>query len=535
MFRTCDVTGLRVHRPAEALIKANAVAAVVSLAIGGVYAILVALSRWPAVHLLNGPAYYRVLTGHGLNMLLFWIIFFEVAGLYFGGAVLLNSRLAAPALGWLAFALMVAGAGLVNVMILQGKADVLMTSYYPLRGDPLYYLGVILFAVGALVACGLFFATLFIARKERTYGEGSVPLAVYGLAVAAIIAVVTLLHGAAIYVPTFLWSLGLIGQLDASLYRILWWAMGHSSQQINVAAMVSVWYMLGALTVGATPVNEKICRTAFLLYALFIMVASAHHLLVDPALSPAWKIWNTGYVMHLAILASMIHAMSVIAAVERAQRVRGYARGLFEWLARGPWRNPGFSALALSVVGFGFLGGISGVTYGTEQINIVRHNTLAIPGHFHGTVVAGTTLAFMGLTYYVLPLIFRRQVVLPGLARLQPWVFGLGTYGLAAFLMLAGGYGIPRRHSDIAFGGMPFAPAFDPTATMWLSLAELFGLISVVGGVMYVLVTVGSVFFGAPVGAPAQVTFPVSPPAEPVPGLVAAATAGSAAAAERGG
>ena len=35
-FRICPETGLKIHRPAEALIKANAVAAVVFLLIGGV-------------------------------------------------------------------------------------------------------------------------------------------------------------------------------------------------------------------------------------------------------------------------------------------------------------------------------------------------------------------------------------------------------------------------------------------------------------------------------------------------------------------
>ena len=51
----------------------------------------------------------------------------------------------------------------------------------------------------------------------------------------------------------------------------------------------------------------------------------------------------------------------------------------------------------LSLVMFGFLGGISGVVLGTEQINLIMHNTLYVPGHFHGTVVAGTTLAFMAI------------------------------------------------------------------------------------------------------------------------------------------
>lgn len=42
------------------------------------------------------------------------------------------------------------------------------------------------------------------------------------------------------------------------------------------------------------------------------------------------------------------------------------------------------------------------------------HNTIYVPGHFHGTVVAGTTLAFMAMTYLVVPLIFQRDIVWRG-------------------------------------------------------------------------------------------------------------------------
>src|SRR4249919_3453216 len=114
-YRTCPYTGLRVDTAAQALIKANAVAAVVFLAIGGLMGLLVALTRWPAVHLLPADWFYLILTGHGANVLLFWIIFFEIAVLYFASAVLLNSRLAAPKLGWLGFILMIVGALATNV------------------------------------------------------------------------------------------------------------------------------------------------------------------------------------------------------------------------------------------------------------------------------------------------------------------------------------------------------------------------------------------------------------------------------------
>ncbi|HUH13052.1 MAG TPA: cbb3-type cytochrome c oxidase subunit I, partial [Longimicrobiales bacterium] len=401
-FRTCPSTGLKIERQADNLIKANAVVATLALLVGGISAILILLTRWQAVHLLDSVMFYRVLTVHGMNMLIFFILFFEMGVLYFAAGPLLNSRIAAPKLGWAAFVTMVIGTLMVEWTMMTGRADVLFTSYVPLRAHPLFYLGVILFAVGALTVVGLFFATLVIAKRERTY-EGSMPLVTFGALTAAIIAVITLVHGAAIYIPTFFWSMG-IGNVDPQVYRMVWWGLGHASQQINVAAMVSIWYMLAAFSVGGVVLNEKISRTAFVLYILFISMASAHHLLVDPGFSPAWKVVNTSYFMYMAVLASMLHGFTVPAGVELGQRLRGYTTGLFGWLKNAPWGDPGFSSLVLSVVVFGFVGGITGVTIGTEQINIIAHNTLRVPGHFHTTVVGGTALAFFAVTYYVLPL-----------------------------------------------------------------------------------------------------------------------------------
>jgi cytochrome c oxidase subunit 1 len=490
------MTSLKVHAQADALIRAHAVVATVALLIGGIAAILVLLTRWQLVHLLDAAMFYRWLTIHGMNMLIFFILFFEMAILYFAGPVLLNCRVPAPKLGWAAFGLMVVGALMVEWTMMTGRADVLFTSYVPLRAHPAFYLGVIVFAVGALLTVSLFFATLVVARNERTY-EGSVPLVTFGALTAGIIAVITLGHGAAIYIPTFLWSLGLMN-VDAQVYRMVWWGLGHSSQQINVAAMVSVWYLLAALTVGGVVLNEKVSRMAFVLYVLFISMASAHHLLVDPGMGSAWKVWNTSYFMYMAVLASMLHGFTVPGGIEMGMRLRGYTKGLFEWLRKAPWGDPGFSSLAFSIVVFGFVGGITGVTFGTEQINIIAHNTLRIPGHFHATVVSGTAMAFMGLTYYVIPLIFRKKVAFWPLAKIQPYLFASGMLVFSITMTFAGTFGVPRRHWDITFSGAPFSVEFSPAVDLVMGVMALGGLTAALGGGIYILVTVWSVFFGEP-------------------------------------
>jgi cytochrome c oxidase subunit 1 len=494
-FRTCPVTTLKVDVAAERLIIANAVAAVVFLAIGGLGALLISLTRWQAIHLLPADWFYRLITAHGFDMLVAWIVFFEIAGLYFGSTILLNARQVLPKLAWAAFALMAAGAVLTNVIVLMGLADVMFTAYVPLKAHPLFYLGIILFAVGALVAVGLFFANLVAAKREGRY-TGSMPLMTYGLMTAAILAVYTLVSGALAYVPAFLWSLGLIPEVDPGIYRNLFWSFGHPAQQINLAAMVSVWYALAAMTVGATPLNEKFSRLAFVLYILFINLGSAHHLLTDPGPSFAWKATNTSYAMYLAVLGSLIHAFSIPAAIEVAQRRKGYTRGAFEWLRKGPWREPGFSSLVLSMILFGWVGGVTGVVIGTEQINMLAHNTLRIPGHFHATVVSGTTLAFMGLTYYLIPLIFRREVKLKKWASWQPYVFGIGMLLVSIGMIGAGLQGAPRRHWDITFTNSPLAASLPGATQITLAIMGIGAVIAIIGGIMYVSVVLISILTG---------------------------------------
>lgn len=514
-YRTCPRSGLQFDANAEALIKAHAVAAVLALALGGVTALGVALTRWPAVHLLPADTFYMVLTAHGLDMLLFWIIFFEIAILYFASSTLLRCRLATPRLAWLGFALMVIGAITTNVAVFQGESSVMFTSYVPMPARPAFYLGLILFAVGALLGCFIFLGTLVIAKAEKTY-EGSVPLVTFGAVTAAIIAIFTIASGAIILIPTFLWSVGYIKEIDSLVYRTVWWGMGHASQQINVSAHVAVWYAIAAIVFGAKPMSEKVSRTAFFLYILFLQLASAHHLLSDPGLSSEWKVVNTSYFMYFAVLASMIHGLTVPGAIEVAQREKGFTKGLFEWLRKAPWGNPVFSGMFMSLIGFGFLGGISGVMMGAEQLNMLIHNTIYVPGHFHATVAIGTTLAFMSLTYFLIPTLFKRELINPGLAKIQPYLFGLSMYVFVLVMMGAGTLGVSRRHWDMAFGGAALAYEWPGAAYLMMGLVGIAGVAAILGGVAYIFLTVGSLLWGKKLESGKTSDKPTPIPASPV-------------------
>jgi cytochrome c oxidase subunit 1 len=507
----------------------NAFVAVVALLVGGILAIGVVLTRWPAVHWLGADTFYMVLTAHGIDMLIFWIIFFEIAVLYFASSTLLRCRLATPKVAWLAFVLMLIGAVTNNVAVFQGGSSVMMTSYVPMMASPWFYLGLILFAVGALVACFVFFGTLVVAKRDKTY-QGSVPLVTFGAITAAIIAVFTIASGAIILIPTFLMSVGIIKEVDPLIYRTIWWAFGHSSQQINVAAHISIWYAVAAIAFGAKPMSERVSRGAFLLYILFLQLASAHHLLADPGVSTAWKVVNTSYFMYFAVLASMIHGLTIPGAIEVAQRAKGYNNGLFEWLRKAPWGNPVWSGIFISLIGFGFLGGISGVMMGTEQLNMIIHNTVYVPGHFHATVVVGTTLTFMALTFFLIPVLFKREMINPTLAKWQPYLFGFSMYFFCLVMMGAGTLGVSRRHWDMSFGGAAMAYEWPGAAYLMMGLVGIAGVAAIVGGAIYIYITVGSLLWGKKLaGGDVSAKFTPIPPTAPTAAAQSYGSAGFAA------
>ena len=314
-------------------------------------------------------------------------------------------------MAWVGFWLMIVGALVNNYAVLPADSSVMFTSYAPMGAHPTFYLGLILFASGRSSPASCSSARSWW-RGEHTY-SGSVPLVTFGAITAAIIAVFTIATGAIILIPTFLWSSAWSSTSTRSCTGRSGGRSATRRSRSTSRRTSRCWYAVAAIVFGAKPMSEKVSRTRVPALHPVPAARSAHHLLADPGLTSNWKIFNTSYAMYLAVLASMVHGLTVPGAIEVAQRKKGYTKGLFEWLRKAPWGNPVFSAMFISLIGFGFLGGISGVMMGTEQLNLIIHNTIYVPGHFHATVVVGTTLAFMGLTYFLIPVLFRRELMFP--------------------------------------------------------------------------------------------------------------------------
>ena len=67
-----------------------------------------------------------------------------------------------------------------TVAVFRGDSSVMFTSYAPMGAHPAFYLGLILFAVGALLGCFVFLGTLVIAKSENAFVAPATDGAVLG-------------------------------------------------------------------------------------------------------------------------------------------------------------------------------------------------------------------------------------------------------------------------------------------------------------------------------------------------------------------
>ena len=105
---------------------------------------------------------------------------------------------------------------------------------------------------------------------------------------------------------------------------------------------------------------------------------------------------------------------------------------------------------------------------------------IVIPAHYHGATV-GVTIAFMGLTYYLLPKLGFGP--LPRrLATWQPYLYGGGQLMHIIGLAWTGGYGVQRKTAGAAQG----LDGIGQIAGM--GFMGLGGLVSVIGGLLFLIV-----------------------------------------------
>jgi cytochrome c oxidase subunit I len=384
-------------------------------------------------------SYYQGLTIHGVfNALVLTTAFAN------GFLALTTARgLGRPLPGALlnaAFAALVIGSLLAVYAMFTGQASVLYTFYPPLQAHWTFYLGLALVVISTWITSA---AQLIAQRGWREDHPGErVPLLAF-MSIATYVMWDIASAGLAIEVVVFLlpWSLGLFPGVDPMLNRTLFWFTGHPIVYFWLLPIYVSWYGMIPKQVGGVLFSDMLTRVAFVLFILLVPVGF-HHQFLDPGISSGLKFAVAGLTFAI-FFPSLMTAFSVMYALEIGGRRRG-GRGLIGWFFRIPWSNPSVAAQVLAMIAF-LLGGISGLMNASYTMNMEIHNTAFVPGHFHLTIGCAVALSYVGIAYWLIPYLERRELWAPRLALFQAFLYFFGVLIFSRGLMAGGIEGMPRR------------------------------------------------------------------------------------------
>lgn len=483
---------------ATALVLSNFWVAVVAFALGSMMAVMQALAR-AGVELPFGTAslYYLSVTAHGVLLALVFTTFFIMAIGYLVVETTLG-RVAGAGWAWAGYWIAVVGTVITTIAILSGTSTVLYTFYPPLLAHPAFYIGATLLVVGSWIWCGVMIAS-FVAWRRGHRGD-RVPLAAHGMLTTVIIWILATI-GLAVEVVILIlpWSVGLVDRIDPIVARTYFWWFGHPLTYFWLVPAYVLWYTIIPRVAGGRLFSDALTRVVFVQFILFSTPVGLHHQFTDPGISSGWKLVHT-FTTYAIMFPSLVTAFTVIASLEMAGRANG-GTGRFGWLARLPWRDPFFAAVALAMVTFA-LGGFGGAINAAYAMNAMIHNTAWVQGHFHLTVGTAVALSFMGFSYWMLPRVTGRQLVWPRVAMVQPYLWFVGMQIFSIPSHIAGVMGMPRRVYTGDFNGVEAAQAWIPL----VNLSAIGGVILFVSAMCYVGVLVGTMLV-MPRGATAPIEY----------------------------
>ena len=409
----------------------------------GVYSILLVVSRTPGLAgLFPVENFFRVaLVVHVDLSVLVWFV--AIGGVFWS----INSTVRWTALGWGAFALVVAGAVLLAAAPFAQRAEPVMANYIPVLDGAVFLSG--LAAIAAGVALLVLRGMAAVPRVgTRLDGAGALRFGLNASVVATAVAL-----------GAFAWSWldvprGLEGK---AYYELLFWGGGHVLQFTWTLLMMVSWLWLASAIGAPVPLTPRIAVLLFavalvsvfltpVIYLAYAVPSVEHYRLLT------WLMRFGGGLAMLPMTLAVLVALVSARVVDETQR---------------PLR----AALACSLVLFA-AGGLIGFT--------IEGSDVRIPAHYHGSIV-GITLAFMGVVYHLLPRLGYRAPV-GRLATWQPYVYGAGQLMHVAGLLWSGGYGVQRK---VAGSEQVLRTTGEVIGMGFMGLG---GLIAIVGGVLFLVV-----------------------------------------------
>lgn len=344
----------------------------------------------------------------------------------------------------------------IAVAPLLGDGVSLFSNYIPVYTSPLFLLGIALMAA-ALITGALDIRTSRAPAAEDTPNPAQAAQH-YAILGSSFIVLLALLH--------FWWAYhrvepaghaGMDTQAAQDYYELVFWAGGHILQLAYTQLLLVAWLWLGSKAGLDIRLSGK---QLLLLFSIYPLVALLSPIAFLDGSEPYNLYFYTQQMRHGGGLAAIVLGAYLVYKLIRLR--------LPERANRAAW-----VCLVTSMVVF-LVGGVLG--YMISGINTI------IPAHYHGSIV-GTTVAFMGVIYLLLPRLGYGDILDRRLTVVQPLLYGGGSILHAVGFAVAGGYGVERK----AVGAMDSA---HETALLALQVMRIGGLLAVIGGALFVVLVV---------------------------------------------
>ena len=411
-----------------------------ALVIGGLFSILVVLSRIPFfAKIIPWVDFFRTALVVHVNMtVLVWFLAF--AGVFWS----YNNKSRYLRCGWFALILASLGTLIITVSPFTGESHPLMNNYVPVLQSPIFFIGLGIFGLGF---CLLVFRAFITSSVKLDKVSGEVVLR-FGLFVAVVASFFAI--GALI-----LSYLGINQGFEGeAYYDRLFWGSGHIIQFSHTQLMLVAWLWLASVSGAFLRLSPRVALILFVLGLTPVLMVPLIYLLFDVS-SGSHLLWFVQLMKFGGALAAVpIGIATTLAIFEKWRPMAGFEVE----------RN----ALIFSVLLFG-VGGIIGF--------MIKGSNVTIPAHYHGSIV-GVTIAFMGMTYHLLPGLGFEKVS-GRAARWQPGIYGIGQLMHIIGLAWSGGYGVQRKTTGVEQGLDQFGQIAG------IRLMGFGGLISIIGGVMF--------------------------------------------------
>jgi len=410
-----------------------------ALVIGGLYTILIVLSRTPFFQeIIPWVDFFRTaLVVHvNLTVLVWFLAFAGVFWSYSNSARCLRC-------GWAALLLACLGTLIIVISPFTGESHPLMNNYVPVLQNTVFLVGLGVFGIGFLLLVLRSCLTAF-DNDNQSSGESSLRFGLFVAVVASLFALAALL----------LSYLGIDPGFEGlAYYDRLFWGSGHIIQFSHTQLMLVAWLWLASVSGAKLRISPRV--------ALFLFILGLQPVLASPIIYIAFDVSSGD---HLFWFIQLMKYGGAIAAVPIGAAVM--LAILEKWRA-----SPGFeverNALLHSILLFG-VGGAIGF--------MITGSTVTVPAHYHGSIV-GVTIAFMGITYYLLPQLGFRKVS-GRIARWQPGLYGIGQLMHIIGLAWSGGYNVARKSTDAERG---------IEQVLGMGLMGFGGLISIIGGITFLV------------------------------------------------